>query len=87
MTLEEILLSYMEKLGTATTFEIDMVRRNGDIRLKLTVPGEAFNPFSSESYVLEHLKGTYDAPPRWTYEDGVNVISLTFQVYSTIFKN
>ncbi len=76
MTLEEILLSYMEKLGTATTFEIDMVRRNGDIRLKLTVPGEAFNPFSSESYVLEHFKGTYDAPPRWTHEDGVNIVRL-----------
>lgn len=87
MTLEEILLSYMEKLGTATTFEIDMVRRNGDIRLKLTVPGEAFNPFSSESFVLEHFMGTYDAPPRWTHEDGVNVVRLTFQVYSTIFKN
>lgn len=87
ITVEEVLLCYMERLGTGTPFKIYLLRWNGDIHVKLRVPGRACDPFSEGSFVLDRLKGTYDAPPVWVHEKGTNIVRLSFMVYSTLLKN
>lgn len=77
LTLEEILLTYRDKLGESAEFRIKCVTRFRRPRVELSVAGEAIDPFEQEDdeyRLLYRLASNLGNSPVWQYKNGSNVV-------------
>lgn len=82
-SIEEILLNYMSKFGNDREFTVDFGGGLSRNKIRLTVPGEAVNPFNQTGSVLDEDQFMMDVLirmgqlPKWKYVRGANVIMFT----------
>ena len=77
LTLEEILLTYRDKLGETAEFRVKCVTRFRRPRVELSVAGEAINPFEQEDdeyRLLYRLASNLGNSPVWQYKNGNNIV-------------
>lgn len=76
LLLEEILLTYQEKLGQEGSFSWRSVKQLGKPRLELHIPGNSFDPFSGEEedQMLHGILAGLGAAPVWQYKNGENIL-------------
>ncbi len=87
LCVEEILLSYRERLGENAGFSLRLWKRSGDLKVRLTVDGESFDPFAESSVALENLLPRFRNRPVWKYRRRQNRILFVFTLYNTTWKN
>ena len=84
LSIEEVLLRYQKHFGSDAQFTLDLAKRFGHIKIRITVPGETYDPFNSASQAdedayLQRAMVQMGQIPSWRYARGKNVIlcSLT----------
>ena len=87
LSLEEILLIYLEESDKEAEFVFKLKKRGGDIRGSLTVKGQCLDPFSVNNPILERVIRNFEGAPVWSYEDGANHLEYTLPLYNTLAKN
>ncbi len=87
LAMEEILLIYQERFGEDARFSVRFQKRNGDLKVRLLVEGEEFDPFLQGSPILNRLLGQFGNVPEWRYEKQKNRILFVFTLYNTTRKN
>ena len=80
--LEEVLLRFLEKLGSETEFSLRMGKRFGSVKLRLSVSGAMLDPFADsesadEEDYLRRVLVSLGQLPVWRYAHGRNVVLLT----------
>ena len=83
LSIEEILLNYMDVFGKDTEFALDFGGGLSKTKIRLTVPGALVNPFpsigdsSDEEQFLSNLLTRMGQRPKWKYARGTNTILYT----------
>ena len=81
LSLEEILLKYLEIYGDKKSFKFKMTKTLRALRLELSIAGISIDPFSGEdeddSIVLHNLLANFGLAPSWIYKNGQNIITFT----------
>ena len=85
--LEEVLLIYKDQIGEGKPFTLRYRKLKGDLQTRLTVAGEAVNPFVEGSEILNLLQERARNTPSWHYANGKNRIDFIFTLYNTTLKN
>ena len=84
LTVEEILLDFMDKFGQDVGFTFIKNKFLGKPYITISVEGDRFNPLEKED--SEDLFGNWsnslitscDYAPSYSYENGVNIITINF---------
>lgn len=87
LSLEEVMLFYMEKPGMSSRFSVKCRKRHGDLEVILTVPGDGYDPFSSAGPIQDRVAEKLDIEPKWSSEGGENLICYGFPLYNSAAKN
>ena len=87
LALEEILLIYRERCGEAIPYAVRIQKKNGDLRIRLTVDGEELDPFGRGSPILDRLLSQFRTAPEWRYVKQQNRVQFVFTLYNTTRKN
>lgn len=87
LSLEEILLIYRERFDGNTAFSLRIHKWNGDLKVRLTVAGEALDPFAQNSFVLDKLLPDFRNAPTWRLKGRQNQVDFVFDLYNTTLKN
>ena len=76
LLLEDILLTYQEKMGQESSFACRTVRQLGKLRLELRIPGNSLDPFSGEEedQMLHGILAGLGVAPVWQYKNGENIL-------------
>ena len=77
LTIEEILLTYRDKLGESAEFRIKCVTRFRRPRVEVSVAGDAIDPFEQEDdeyRLLYRLASNLGNIPVWQYKNGNNIV-------------
>ncbi len=77
LTLEEILLDYADRFGTAAEFSIKCVTRFKRPRVELSVAGDAVDPFEKdddENGILHRMLSNMGIAPVWQYKNRCNIV-------------
>lgn len=79
LSLEEVLLKYLEHFGEGKEFFLRTSRRFRTLKIELTVPGDSFDPFASDdgSLVLHNLLSSMGLAPIWRYKNGKNTVTFS----------
>ncbi len=84
LSIEEVLLRYQKHFGSDAQFTLDLAKRFGHIKIRITVPGETYDPLNSASQAdedayLQRAMVQMGQIPSWRYARGKNDIlcSLT----------
>lgn len=87
VSLEEILLLCGDHFGEEASFSLEIGLKNGDLRVALKVPGEAYNPLEQDNVILGRVLEGFEGAPQWSHKKGCNCVAYRLQVYSTMWKN
>ena len=87
LSLEEILLICRERFDANTAFSLRFRKWNGDLKVRLTVAGEAFDPFAQGSVLLNKLLPGLRNAPTWRFKGQQNRVEFVFTLYNTTLKN
>lgn len=78
LAMEEVLLKYQENSVSEQTFSLKHIKKWKGIRVELSIPGPAFNPFDTDdelsSSVLQGILSGMGVAPCWKYKNGTNLI-------------
>ena len=83
ISLEETLIRYQAEFGSEAMFELELGKRFGRVKIRITVEGKMLDPFaSSESrgHVDDVMRKSLlhmGQLPIWQYNQGRNIIQLT----------
>ena len=81
LSVEEILLKYLNCFGEDKPFEVVMAKRFKTLRIELQIAGESIDPFTGDgddgSAILGSLLSNYGLAPVWRYKNGKNVVTFT----------
>ena len=87
LSLEEILLSYREKLGEETPFSLQCRKYQGDLLADLKVSGAEYNPLAEKNLMHDRITENLDVLPVWSREGQENRVQYRFPLYNTAAKN
>ncbi len=87
LALEEILLIYRERFGGDAAFSLCFRKWNGDLKVRLSVAGEAADPFAQDSFILGELRKDFRNAPTWRFKGQQNQVYFLFELYTTTLKN
>ena len=80
MMLEEALLDYQARFGEAVGFTLKTRKLMGRIQVAAQVPGESYDPFSSnedeDNLLLRRLQVDSSSASNWSFRNGVNTVSF-----------
>ncbi len=79
LAMEELLLTYRDKLGEHTSLSIQSKRTIRYLQLEFSITGEEFNPLQDHSSLLQALLDSMEEIPHWHYQDGRNSILIRFE--------
>ena len=83
LSLEETLLKYKNKFGSDADYVADFGGGLGRNRIRLSVPGEALDPFaaddSDEERFMYGMLVRMGKLPKWKYRHGVNTVEFTLE--------
>ena len=76
LLMEDILLTYQEKMGRESSFACRTVKQLGKIRIELRIPGISMDPFSvqEEDQMLHGILSGLGVAPVWQYKNGENIL-------------
>lgn len=80
LTVEEVLLTYQEKLGETAAFALRCVKHLSSIKVEIIVAGDAFDPLDQEGEeddVIRGLLAGIGLAPTWGYRKGKNHVVFT----------
>ena len=83
LSIEEVLLDYMDAFGSDVEFSVDYSGGIFKSRVRLSVPGEPADPFSiraadpEDEQLLANVLSRMGQRPKWQYARGVNTITYT----------
>ncbi len=87
LAIEEMFLSYRDKLGEYASLRIQTKRIGRFLQLDFSITGEEYNPFSDHSSILQALLDTMNEIPQWHYLNGRNMIELQFEEMNSTLKS
>lgn len=80
LSVEEILLKYIDLFGHGKSFTLSMSKRFRTLRVELAVEGESMDPFADGSEekgaILNNLLTNLGLAPTWKYKNGQNIIAF-----------
>ena len=83
LSIEEVLLDYMDIFGSDAEFTVDYAGGLSKNRIRLTVPGKPVDPFtlnetdSDDEQLLANVLSRMGQRPKWQYARGANRITYT----------
>ncbi|MCR5748257.1 MAG: ABC transporter ATP-binding protein/permease [Lachnospiraceae bacterium] len=86
LAFEEILLLYNSHLKENLSFTLAMKKRGDNIKVILTFKSEKFDPFATESKILENIIKRFEYKPEWDYKGENNLIVFKLPLFQT-FSN
>ncbi len=87
LAIEELLLSYRDKLGEKSSLNIQTKRVSKYLKLGFSITGEEYNPFLDHSSILQALLDSMEEIPQYHYLDGRNIIELQFEEVNATLKS
>lgn len=87
LSLEELLLIYLEEAAEGTTFTFQMKKRGGDLRVLLSIEGQRLDPFTKEAPILQRVIRNFEGAPVWSYTKGCNCLGYVLPLYNTLLRN
>ncbi|MCR4923908.1 MAG: ABC transporter ATP-binding protein/permease [Lachnospiraceae bacterium] len=87
LAMEELLLSYRDRLGEPAALSIKTDRIGRYMKLSFAISGEEFNPFKEHSTLLQALLSSVYEVPQWHYFKGDNIIRFQFEEKSDTIKS
>ena len=80
LSVEEILLKYLDSLNSGTSFEIVTAKRFRTLKIELVIAGDSIDPFADDDgggTILNNLLSNFGLAPTWRYKNGKNIITFT----------
>lgn len=80
LSVEEILLKYLDSLNSGTSFEIVAAKRFRTLKIELVIAGDSIDPFADDDgggTILNNLLSNFGLAPTWKYKNGKNIITFT----------
>lgn len=80
LSVEEILLKYLDSLNSGTSFEIVTAKRFRTLKIELVIAGDSIDPFADDDgggTILNNLLSNFGLAPTWRYKNGKNIITYT----------
>ena len=80
LSVEEILLKYLDSLNSGTSFEIVTAKRFRTLKIELVIAGDSIDPFADDDgggTILNNLLSNFGRAPTWRYKNGKNIITFT----------
>ena len=80
LSVEEILLKYLDSLNSGTSFEIVTAKRFRTLKIELVIAGDSMDPFADDDgggTILNNLLSNLGLAPTWRYKNGKNIITFT----------
>ena len=80
LSVEEILLKYLDALNSGTSFEIVTAKRFRTLKIELVIAGDSMDPFADDDgggTILNNLLSNLGLAPTWRYKNGKNIITFT----------
>lgn len=87
LSVEELLLIYLNAGQDKKPFALRMRKKGGDLRVLLTIEGPALDPFAEESPILQRVLRNFEGVPVWTYAKGCNRLEYILPLYNTLARN
>lgn len=88
LSMEEILLSYREALGTQTPVKLEMQKKSGKLKVIIDVAGTGYDPINeSDSLILIKVLHDWSSAPGWAYLNDANIVEYSFTVRKTLADN
>ncbi len=87
LAIEELFLTYRDKLGEHAGLSIQTRRTGRHLRLEFYITGEEFNPFLDQSPLLQAFLDPLEEIPHWHYLNGKNTIQLRFEKKNATLKS
>ena len=80
LSVEEILLKYLDSLNSGTSFEVVTAKRFRTLKIELVIAGDSIDPFADDDgggTILNNLLSDFGLAPAWRYKNGKNIITFT----------
>ncbi len=87
LAVEEILLTYQEKLSENSQFAVKTKRYMDHILVKIMVSGPSYNPFGTRPSLLDTYLAPLKGDPQWRYEKNRNMIQFHTKTHHTTIKS
>ena len=79
LSVEEVLLRYLNQFGENKSFKVITSKRFRTIKVELQIAGDSINPFEGDDNsdaIMNRLLSSYGLAPEWRYKNGKNIISF-----------